>query len=388
MRSPRAKKPGMNPNLSGIAPSIIRAIAAKRTPTSIDLGLGEPTLRPEMRFFDEAGAWVAEHGCPYSFNAGDPELRERIAAHYGYPGMTKAEHVCVTTGSQEALYAVITGLLDPRTDVLTVIEPAFGSYVKIAELAGVTTQSIAMDPANGFAFDVEQIAESLDSRTRMLVICSPCNPTGRVLRRHDAQALADKLSERPGPPVIVVFDEVYRELTYIDDAASFAEFYPHTIAINSLSKSNALTGLRIGWTIAPDTYAPTLVKMHSWMSSAASTFGQRVANAIFREPGALEAHSAWYSRRVGPVTGELERYGFTHAPIEGAFYAFVSVPHMTDSVATAIAIAEEEDVLVIPGRAFGAGSSRWLRLSWVASLENFGEALARIAKRLGIESVA
>ncbi|MBV8748781.1 MAG: hypothetical protein JO103_03600, partial [Candidatus Eremiobacteraeota bacterium] len=90
----------MNPKVAEIEPSVIRAIAAKKQPGAIDLGLGEPTLLPQQRFIEAAARWAAEHGVKYSVNAGDAALRELIAAHYAYPGMSAARNVCVTTGSQ------------------------------------------------------------------------------------------------------------------------------------------------------------------------------------------------------------------------------------------------------------------------------------------------
>src|ERR1700738_2670192 len=95
---------GVNPRVRAIEPSVIRAIAAKKKPGAIDLGLGEPTLPPQQRFIEAAARWAAVNGVKYTVNAGDPGLRERIAAHYAYPGMSGGHNVCVTTGSQEAVY--------------------------------------------------------------------------------------------------------------------------------------------------------------------------------------------------------------------------------------------------------------------------------------------
>lgn len=373
----------MNPRLAGIAPSLIRALAAKRRPSSIDLGLGEPTLMPGMRHFDAAAAWVADHGCPYTANAGDEALREVIAQRYAYPGMTSAKNVCVTSGSQEALYASIVGLLDPTQDELLIVEPAFGAYAKIAELAGVTVRTVAMRAEDGFAFDVERIVAGITPKTGMIAICSPSNPTGRVLRRGEARALAAHLLARGGAPITVLLDEVYRELCYIDDAASLAHEYPHTVVVNSLSKSNALTGLRLGWALAPSNMIDAIVGMHALMTSTASTFAQRVALSIFTEEGALREQHAWYRERAGAVTELLSKLEIPATPLEGAFYSLLWLPGSGDSLATALCLAEEEDVLMVPGIAFGASSEGRLRLSWVAPLEKVSEGLRRAKRRLG-----
>jgi aspartate/methionine/tyrosine aminotransferase len=373
----------MNPRLAGISPSLIRALAAKRKLSSIDLGLGEPTLKPSMRHFDAAAAWVAEHGCPYTANAGDEALREAIARRYAYPGMTSAKNVCVTSGSQEALHASIVGLLDPAQDELLIVEPAFGAYAKIAELAGVTVRTVAMRAEDGFAFDVERILAAIAPKTRMLVICSPSNPTGRVLRCGEARALAAALLGRGGAPITVLLDEVYRELCYIEDVISLAHEYPHTLVVNSLSKSNALTGLRLGWALAPGKMVDAIVQMHALMTSTASTFAQRVAFSIFTEEGALSEQHAWYRERADAVTELLATLEIPATPIEGAFYSVLWFPGSGDSLASAMRLAEEEDVLMVPGVAFGASSEGALRISWVAPLERLSEGLRRAKRRLG-----
>ncbi len=368
----------MNPRLAAIEPSLIRAMAAKRRPSSIDLGLGEPTLPPQQRFIDAAARETAERGMKYTLNAGDPDLRASIARHYAYPGMSDARNVCITTGSQEAMYVAIKTLLDPARDEMLVVEPAYPAYAKIAQLEGIAVRSVGMPAVDGFRYDADAIVAALTPATRLIVIGSPANPTGRVATHDAVTALARVLLARDGPPVWILADELYRELTYVDDAGSFAAAYPHTIAVNGLSKSNALTGLRIGWTIAPQPLCDELAKVHAWLTSAASTFGQRVARAIFNEPGALTEHAAWYRAQRAAILPVLRDSGLTYVEPDGAFYVCVRLPQGDDSVAAAYRLIEEEDVVTIPGRIFGDALEGWLRLSWVAPVETFREGLARI----------
>jgi aminotransferase len=370
----------LNPRLATIEPSLIRAIASKKKPGAIDLGLGEPTLLPQQRFIDAAARWTSEFGVKYTANAGDPALREAIAERYRYPGMDAMRNVCVTNGSQEAVYAAIKTLLDPARDALLVVEPAYPAYAKIAQLEGIAVETVGMRGANGFRYDADAIVAALTPKTRLIVIGSPSNPTGAVLRRADAQRLAAALSARGGEPVWVLHDELYRELTYVDDAAEMARVYPHTIAVNGLSKSNALTGMRLGWAIAPAPFIDELVKVHAWMTSTASTFGQRVALEIFRESGALEEQSAWYREQRAAVLPVLRESGLTFVEPDGAFYACVKLPHGNDSLAAALRLVEHFDVVAIPGRTFGDDLEGWLRLSWVAPIDDVREGLARIAK--------
>jgi aminotransferase len=370
----------VNPRVAAIEPSLIRLINAKKRPGAIDLGLGEPTILPQQRFIERAAAWTASHGMKYTANAGDAELRARIASHYAYPGMTDARHVCVTTGAQEAVFVAIKTLLDPATDELLVVEPAFPAYAKLAELEGVATRTVHMSAADGFAYDVNAIVDAMTPATRMIVIGSPANPTGRVLRDAEARRLATALQRRSGPPVWVLHDEIYRELTFVDDPGYMARYYPFTIVTNSLSKSNALTGLRIGWILAPDGAIAALNKVHAWVTSTASTFGQRVAREIFDEPGALQEQSAWYREQRSAVLPALTASGLRYVPIDGAFYVCVQLPNGGDSLAAALDLVEHRGVVAIPGRIFGARLEGWLRCSWVADVADVREGFQRIAR--------
>jgi aspartate/methionine/tyrosine aminotransferase len=369
----------MNPRVAAVEPSVIRMIAAKRRTGAIDLGLGEPTLLPQQRFIEAATRWAAQHGVKYTMNAGDPGLRERIAAHYAYPGMAQARNVCVTTGSQEAVYVAIKTMLDPAVDELLVVDPAFPAYAKMAQLEGAPYRHVNLRAEDDFRYDVDMILEAIEPATRMIVIASPSNPTGRVLRDADARRLAEGLAARRGEPIWVLQDEIYRELTYVEDAGSIADYYPHTIVANSLSKSNALTGMRIGWLIAPDGAIEALTKTHAWVTSTASAFGQRVAYEIFSEPGALGEQSGWYRAQRAGVLAALEASGLRYVPIDGAFYVCVRLPHGGDSLAAALELVERHDVAAIPGRIFGDSLEGWLRVSWVAPLDDVAEGLRRIA---------
>jgi aspartate/methionine/tyrosine aminotransferase len=369
----------LNPKLAAIEPSQIRALAAKKRPTSIDLGLGEPTLLPQQRFIDAAARETAERGMKYTLNPGDLALRTLIAQHYAYPGMSDGRNVCITGGSQEAMYVAIKTLLDPARDEVLIVEPAYPAYAKIAQLEGITVRSVGMPASSEFRYDADAIVAALSPATRLIIIGSPSNPTGRVITRAAAQSLAAALSARAGEPVWVLDDELYRELTYVEDAGSLAAVYPYTIAINGLSKSNALTGLRIGWTIAPAPLCDELIKVHAWMVTAANTFGQRVAHGIFTEPGALAEQAAWYRTQRKAVLGALRESGLTFIEPDGAFYACIQLPQGTDSLAAAYRLVDEHDVVTIPGSIFGAALEGWLRLSWVAPIGAFRDGLARIA---------
>ena len=369
---------GVNPKVAAIEASVIRALNERKKPTSIDLGLGEPTLLPSMKYFEAATRWVARNGCRYTASAGDPELRDAIARHYDYPALSGAQNVIITAGSQEALYLSIKALLDPSRDSILIVEPAFPVYAKCAQMEGIAVERVALDPAGGFAFDAERIAAAITPSTRMIVLCSPSNPTARVISRSQAGLLGELLSKRASP-VYLLHDEVYRELIYTQDAGWLARVYPHTVVVNSLSKSNALTGMRLGWVMAPKAVIPTMVKTHAWLVSTANTFAQRIALEIFHAAGGLQEHRDWYrTQRAGAVEA-LEAAGLEYLPIEGSFYASVRVGGHIQTMDFAYRLIDEADVVAIPGATFGASFEGWLRCSWVAQLESVREGFERIA---------
>jgi aspartate/methionine/tyrosine aminotransferase len=370
----------VNPRVLEIPGSLIRQVAARKRPTSIDLGMGEPTLLPTRAHFDYAMRHVAERGVKYTANAGDPALREAIARHYRYPGLERAENVCVTAGSQEAMYVTLMTLLDPQRDELLVVEPAFPSYVKMAALNGVACRTVAMHDDDGFAFDADRILAGVTEATRAIVLCSPCNPTGRVLSGGQAELLACGLEKRAGKRVWLIHDEIYREQTFVDDASHLAERYSQTIVTNSLSKSNALTGLRLGWILAPESFVVHAVKAHAWVTSCTDTFAQHVALHVFSSAAGVSEHAAWYAEQRGAVLAALAERGLRFVPIDGSFYACVRLPEGVRSFDAANVLIDEHDVLTIPGIAFGPSLEGWLRLSWVAPADRVREGIARVSR--------
>jgi aspartate aminotransferase len=367
----------MNPLIEAVAGSTIRALHARRKDSSLDLGLGEPTLPPDLAFFEAATRWVGRHGCRYSSNAGEPDLRAAIAKHYAYPSLDHADNVCVTTGSQEAVYLAVKTLLDPRSDELLLVEPAFPVYKKIAQIEGIGLQTVTLGPEDAFAFDAERILAAVTPRTRMIVLCSPCNPTGRVISGDAVRRIAAGLAARGGAPVYVLHDEIYREQCYTDDVGEFGRVYPYTIAINSLSKSNSLTGLRLGWLIGPRDVMPQIVKAHGFVTSCASTFAQRVALEIFHHD-ALGTALPWYTAQRDGAVALAAQTGLDHVVPEGAFYLCMNAG-VPNALAFCHALIDERDVVAVPGSIFAPTMEGWIRTSFVQPLDVLAEAYRRIA---------
>jgi aminotransferase len=374
----------MNPLVGSIPPSLIRAINARKRPGDLDLGLGEPTLRPDEAPFRAAVEWVAEHGCPYTANAGFPELRERIAQRYGSGRFTTAAEVCVTVGSEEAIYLAIKALIDPARDEVLIVEPCYLAYPKICAMEGIRHRMVALSAGDGFVPRADAVLGAMSESTRLIVLNSPANPTGRVWPRGELEALARGLAARE-EPVYVLADDVYRELYYAAEApASIAELHPHSLVAGSVSKSNALTGLRLGWLIGPEGVIDDAVKVHQFVNTAASTFSQRVAIELFRDPAALGSQRPWYTAMHGRLLDAAGRAGLTLVRPEGAFYALIRLPPGVagDSVAAAERLLEAERVVTVPGRAFGVSAEGWLRVSWAVTEETLEEGIRRIGRFL------
>lgn len=370
----------MNPRVAQISVSLIREVASKKRSTSIDLGLGEPSLLPRREHFERAMHYVADHGVKYTANAGDPALRDAIARHYDYPDMARGNNVCVTVGSQEAMYVTLKTLLDPLRDELLIVEPAFPSYAKMAVLEGVAVRTAQMSAEEDFAFNAKRIAAAIGQRTRAIVLCSPCNPTARVVSSDAVDDLVLTLEARGANPIWIIHDEIYREQIFVDNAGFFARHYPHTIVTNSLSKSNALTGLRLGWILGPAEFISQAIKVHAWATSCADTFAQRVALDVFATPGALQEHTCWYRERRREVIAALKESGLRYITPDGSFYVCVRLPQGSRSVDAAYELLDRYDVVAIPGVAFGPAMEGWLRLSWVASIDQVRAGIERIAE--------
>jgi aspartate/methionine/tyrosine aminotransferase len=308
------------------------------------------------------------------------ELRTAVARYHAYPGMTEAAQVGITVGSQEALAVAIVALADPAKDEALVIEPAYPLYAKLCELFGVRVRACSLDAADGFQPRAQAVLAALRPETRLLVLASPANPSGRVWPASELKALADGLAARPGPPVYIVSDEVYRELYFGPTAPeSPAAYWPHTVVVGSISKSCALTGLRVGWFIAPAAAATELHKAHQFLVSSTTTYGQRAAIEIFKQPALFAAHRPSYTAHRAALLAALDEAKLAYVPPDGAFYCLVRLrgPRAADSTRFAFALLEHADVVAIPGATFGAEG--FVRLSFVGDPKTNAEGVRRIA---------
>jgi len=222
--------------LDGIELSLIRQINALATPLSVNLGIGEPNVEP-----DEALREMARRATAvpwrYSPNAGHLSLRKKIAEGSGYDAKSE---VCVTAGTEEALYAIFQAYVNPGDEVL-IPNPGFISYATVARLCGATPVPYDLEPPD-WKVDVKSMR--FTKKTKLVVVNSPSNPLGAVIDETTLDAIARAAEEHDA---LVISDEVYRELWFESPPPTMQGRSKNAIVVNGMSKSHSMTGLRMGW---------------------------------------------------------------------------------------------------------------------------------------------
>jgi aspartate aminotransferase len=359
--------------LASVEISLIRQINALATPLSINLGIGEPNVEPDERL-REMARQATSTSWHYSPNAGTLSLRKRLCERAPYDPKSEA---CVTAGTQEALFSVFTAFVNPGDEVL-LPNPGFVAYATLAKICGATVVTYDLEP-NAWAIDPNAVAKKVTPRTKLILVNSPSNPLGTITDRATLEALAAL-----GP--LLVSDEVYREIWYEAPPPSAAGLGDNVIVLQGLSKSHAMTGLRLGWVYARESRMKPIVMAHQYVATCASVVSQALAEAIFADAawneGWLRAMRAQFAQQreaaLSAITRELE---FEIAAPAGAFYAFAAVP-VCDSIDFAKTLATDAAVLVIPGVAFGSQGEGFIRISYAAPVEQITAGIERVGRWL------
>lgn len=373
-----------------------KALRAAGEPV-IGFGAGEPdfpTPRNIVEAAQRAAADPVNHR--YSPAAGLPDLRAAIArkAMADAPGLeVDASMVTVTNGGKHALFQLFLSLLDPGDEVL-VPAPYWVSYPEMVRFAGAAPVIVQTDVDSGFRASVEQLEAARTERTKALVFVSPSNPTGAVYPREEVAAIGAWAAEHG---IWVVTDEIYQHLVYGD--ATFTslpvvapEAAERTVIVNGVAKSYAMTGWRVGWTIAPHPLARATATLQSQSTSNVNNVAQHAAlEALTGPQDQVEVMRAAFDRRR-KLAVELLRAmpGVQVAEPEGAFYVFpdfsgvldrtIGGVEVTTSLGLADVLLERAKVALVPGEAFGAPGSA--RISYALSDEDLEEGLTRIRSAL------
>jgi aspartate/methionine/tyrosine aminotransferase len=362
---------------------LVRARALEATGRNvIHLEIGEPDF-PTPAHIVEAGKAALDAGWThYGPTQGYPELREAVAAHVSATrGISVGpQHVSIVPGGKPILFFPMLALLEPGDEVIYP-DPGFPIYQSMIQFLGATPVPIPLIESRGFSFDLDSLRDRLSSKTKMLVLNSPQNPTGGVIPAEEIEIIADLVRERD---LIVLSDEIYSRIYYGDAPASIASLpgmLEKTIILDGFSKTYAMTGWRLGYGVMPEWLVEAVNKLMVNSNSCTASFTQRAGIAALNGPqDDVDKMVAEFRRRRDAFCAALNRLPGVRCPIpSGAFYAF---PNITatgwKSKPLADALLDNAGVACLSGTSFGAYGEGYLRFSIANSYENLMTAAGRI----------
>ena len=372
--------------VSGIPASGIRKYfdLVNEMPDAISLGVGEPDFVTPERIRNAAIASITSGKTSYTSNYGLLELREAIARNvagrYAVSYSPKNE-ILVSVGVSEAMDAALRAILNPGDEVL-VVEPCFVSYKPGVAFAGGVPVSVPTSAENNFAIKLGDLEERTTPKTKAIMLSFPTNPTGAVMNRAGLQAVVDFCVKHD---LWIISDEIYDRLSYDEPhvcVPSLPGARERTIYLNGFSKAYAMTGWRIGYACAPPAVIELMMKVHQYGIMSAPTAGQYAAlEGLLHAEADVQHMVDEYKRRRDLLVAGLNSIGVDCAIPGGAFYAFPSVTKFgLSSAEFAERLLKEQQVLVVPGDAFGAGGEGHVRCCYASSTEKLGRALERIER--------
>jgi aspartate aminotransferase len=374
-----------------LKPSLTLAIAAKAKQLQAagkdicSLSAGEPNFDTPA-FIREAATRALENGATrYGPAAGEPQLRAAIAAKLKtVNGMTvAAEQVLITNGGKQALYNLFQVLLDPGDEVL-LPAPYWLSYPEMAQLAGASVQVLPSAASDGFRLDIAALEALITTRSRLLILNTPSNPTGLVMQQQELEAVADLL--RRHPHLAVVCDEIYEHLLapglrHHSLAALAPDLADRLYVVNGFAKGWAMTGWRLGYLAGPLPTLKAAIALQSQSTSNVCTFAQFGALAALEGPMDCvgEMAKSFSARRERLSNGLQQIPGLVLVPPTGAFYAFPDVSvYGLDSIDFCNQLLDQEGLALVPGAPFG--DNRCVRLSCAVNSATIDDGLARLQR--------
>ncbi|HEX7584809.1 MAG TPA: pyridoxal phosphate-dependent aminotransferase [Prolixibacteraceae bacterium] len=343
----------------------------------IHLEVGEPDFDVPSCVLKASETAMKEGRTHYTHSLGDPELRLEICNSYlkNYGVRISPEQILVTSGTSPAILLVLYALCNPDDEII-LSDPGYACYPNFISLSGAKTVKVPVLEEDGFQYRPENIWSAITNRTKAIMINSPMNPTGNLLSAETLQSIA-----RFSPHIIS--DEIYHGLVYEGRAHSILEYTSKAFVLNGFSKLYAMTGLRLGYVIAPEEFMRPMQKLQQNLFICAGSVAQRAGLAALREADAdVERMKNIYNERRIYMIGRLRELGFrlTVEPT-GAFYVFVNARHLSsDSYKLAFDILEKAHVGATPGIDFGDNGEGYLRFSYANSLENIIEGLNRLER--------
>jgi aspartate aminotransferase len=344
----------------------------------ISFSLGEPDFNTPGHIIEAAKASLARSETHYTPSPGIPELRKAIAQKLKIDNNIEARagNIIVTPGAKQAIFEVMLSVLQEGDEAI-LFDPAWVSYDPCVMLTGAKTVWVPSDPDK--SFKPVNLAEYITKKTKIIVVNSPCNPTGGVYGRETLKEIADIAVDKN---ILVLSDEIYEKIIYDKEHISIGSMdgmQDLTITVNGFSKAYAMTGWRLGYVSAAKEIYDQMLKLHSHSVSQATSFVQYAGIAALQgdQTCVTDMVREFRARRDLLIRG-LNKLGIRCAMPDGAFYAFADVSEYGSGEKVAELLLNKAFVATTPGFAFGEAGNDFIRISYATSQERIKEALRRM----------
>lgn len=350
--------------------SQIRKMFEVTNPDAINLGIGEPDFNVPENIKTAMNEAIYNNETHYTPNKGYVELREEIRKKLQKDNNIKTdiENIIVTSGASEAIYMCSQAFFDKGDEIL-LPDPSFLSYESCMKLSESTPVLVECYMDNDLKLKIEDVKEKITSKTKAIILNSPCNPSGAVMEKEDVKAIADLSKDHD---FIIISDEIYEKIIYGKKHYSPGEYSDNVITINGFSKAYAMTGIRIGYLNAGENLNEELLKIHQYCIACASSIGQIGAIEALKGPqDSVKKMVSEFKRRRDLITSRLIEMGYETPIPEGAFYVYPKVENPMEFVKK----AADNGVITVPGIPFGKNGDKHVRMSYANSYENIEKAM-------------
>ncbi len=345
----------------------------------IHLEVGEPDFDTPRCIKDAACKALDEGHTHYTHSLGLLELRNAICEHYlsAYKVSVDPDQIIITSGTSPAMFLLFSVLIE-KGDQVIISDPHYACYPNFIRFLEGEVVTVEVYQEDGFQYRPEEISKKITGKTKAILINSPSNPTGNLLSESRMKAIAEFSP-------YIISDEIYHGLVYEGVEHSILQFTENAFVLNGFSKLYAMTGLRLGYLIAPKAFIRPMQKLHQNFFISANSMVQKAGIAALKEAGNdIEKMRKTYNERRKYMIHRLKEMGLkiTVEPT-GAFYVFANARHVSDdSYKLAFDILEKTHVGVTPGIDFGKNGEGYLRFSYANSMENITEGMDRLEKYL------
>ncbi|HIU26000.1 MAG TPA: pyridoxal phosphate-dependent aminotransferase [Candidatus Copromorpha excrementigallinarum] len=354
----------------------------------VEMTMGRPDFDTPEHIKEAAVKALKEGKVHYTSNYGIPELREAIAEkmkrHNGLEYDPDGE-IMVTVGAAEAIFATMSSFLDPGDEII-IPAPVWVNYVAVPASFGAKVVTVPLREENEFSLDARDVEKAVSEKTKMIVLVTPGNPTGGVIKEKDLKEIAELAKKHD---LLVIADEVYEYLVYDGERhvsiGKLEGMKERTIVVNSVSKTYSMTGWRIGWICADRPLMLSILRAHQYMVACAVSFAQYGAWAALKGPQdcVREMTEEFDRRRKYIVSAVNSMDKMSCITPKGAFYVFANIKKtgLTSEEASRF-LLDEAHVAAVPGSAFGKEGEGFVRFAYSTSMEEIKKAMERIDKAL------